>query len=739
MRHIAYLVALLTTTAALAAPGPKPITANSRGGTLPAQTVDRAEGTTFRVTYKDGADASDITGQTPWMAWYTNATAGGVSTAACSIVVATNGTADCTFSATALNYTAGRYLYAVGVVSGSVTTVYGQGVFGIRGSPYTVGVDPVNWSTNWTWGTFATPGWPDWQTATEVGTATAAVYVAANEYTDIATAAVVAASGDITGVTAGTWATGGGDSGAVTVNVDQAAVLVVIAATSAVDQAYADTATGALHTTVSSEIDSDITTATGAMHSVVSAEIGATSALDQAYADTATGALHVTVSAEIDAATGVVWTAAQTPGALLTNGARSMAGDLDMDGNDIDGGGGTSALTNFTYLYVGTIRVSPGPFYLAAGTLDTEGGTIIDATDSFVDINDGLRVDGLLAMVGNGVTGVAARTESHAAATYGQVTAATGGCVQVAGDTMSGGLSMGNNGVSNFAWLVAYNNTLNAAALSAGILSGQENEILTDSTYAFVGGGYNNKITGSSGASIMGGYDNDIGDNAHYSGTLGGYSCDVQAGAEYATVLGGAYNDAQKKFTTVAGRRAHASHAGSFVWADSANSDYASRATNSFNIRAAGGIYYNTTCVASNGAVLIGALSIAPVTNNQAAVTLAGTFSGNGAGLTNLSVSGGAIQTTPYALTSAATVTVSEAWSTNRCYLNMTNNVQLAVSGVNTNKAAGWILDVKMNSYSLSFGASITNLTNSDNFTRTNSYQSIIGNRPIYQSVTEVW
>ena len=221
-------------------------------------------------------------------------------------------------------------------------------------------------------------------------------------------------------------------------------------------------------------------------------------------------------------------------------------------------------------------------------------------------------------------------------ATDGAVSAATGDCVQVAGDTMSGGLSMGNNGVSNFAWLVAYNNTLNAAALSAGILSGQENEILTDSTYAFVGGGYNNKITGSSGASIMGGYDNDIGDNAHYSGTLGGYSCDVQAGAEYATVLGGAYNDAQKKFTTVAGRRAHASHAGSFVWADSANSDYASRATNSFNIRAAGGIYYNTTCVASNGAVLIGALSIAPVTNNQVAVTLAGTFSGDGAALSNV-------------------------------------------------------------------------------------------------------
>ncbi len=85
-------------------------------------------------------------------------------------------------------------------------------------------------------------------------------------------------------------------------------------------------------------------------------------------------------------------------------------------------------------------------------------------------------------------------------ATDGAVSAATGDCVQVAGDTMSGGLSMGNNGVSNFAWLVAYNNTLNAAALSAGILSGQENEILTDSTYAFVGGGYNNKITGSSGS-----------------------------------------------------------------------------------------------------------------------------------------------------------------------------------------------------------------------------------------------
>jgi len=94
---------------------------------------------------------------------------------------------------------------------------------------------------------------------------------------------------------------------------------------------------------------------------------------------------------------------------------------------------------------------------------------------------------------------------------------------------------------------------------------------------------------------------------------------------------------------------------------------------------------------------------------------------------------------TPYQLTSASTVTVSEAWTTNRFYLDLTNNVELAVSGVDTNKAAGWMLDVRLNSYSLSFGASITNLTNSDNFTRTNSYQSIVGNRPIFEAVTEVW
>jgi len=97
------------------------------------------------------------------------------------------------------------------------------------------------------------------------------------------------------------------------------------------------------------------------------------------------------------------------------------------------------------------------------------------------------------------------------------------------------------------------------------------------------------------------------------------------------------------------------------------------------------------------------------------------------------------IQYTLYQLTSASTVTVSEAWTTNRFYLDLTNNVELAVSGVDTNKAAGWMLDVRLNSYSLSFGASITNLTNSDNFTRTNSYQSIVGNRPIFEAVTEVW
>ena len=186
----------------------------------------------------------------------------------------------------------------------------------------------------------------------------------------------------------------------------------------------------------------------------------------------------------------------------------------------------------------------------------------------------------------------------------------------------------------------------------------------------------------------------------------------------------GDYSRAVGYDTTASGTRSHAagykstaSHDDSFVWSD--GTAQGSSTTKQYTVHA------------DNGIRLLGAAGVEVEGPHTAS-----SYTGDGNALTNLPT---VIQHAPIALTSAATVTVSEAWSTNVFSLDMTQNVELAVSNVDTNTHADWILDVRMNSYTLSFGASITNLTNSDNFTRTNSYQSIVGNRPIYETVTEVW
>jgi hypothetical protein len=82
------------------------------------------------------------------MSWSTNASAATVSTATVAIVVATNGTATASFSASAMDYAPGRYIYEVGTSTGTVKSVYRQGVLEILGSPYATGAGLAPWTTN---------------------------------------------------------------------------------------------------------------------------------------------------------------------------------------------------------------------------------------------------------------------------------------------------------------------------------------------------------------------------------------------------------------------------------------------------------------------------------------------------------------------------------------------------------------------------------------------------------------
>ena len=127
---------------------------------------------------------------------------------------------------------------------------------------------------------------------------------------------------------------------------------------------------------------------------------------------------------------------------------------------------------------------------------------------------------------------------------------------------------------------------------------------------ATVSGGKSNSASGSY-ASIGGGEGNE----ALWSYTTVGGGKGNLAGGEYATVGGGVLNQTQGTAATIpggydnhangaysfaAGRQAHASHQGAFVWADSTGAIIESDRDNQFLARASGGVIFST----ANGAML---------------------------------------------------------------------------------------------------------------------------------------
>lgn len=120
-----------------------------------------------------------------------------------------------------------------------------------------------------------------------------------------------------------------------------------------------------------------------------------------------------------------------------------------------------------------------------------------------------------------------------------------------------------------------------------------DNYIGESSSYSAIGGGYNNKVALRAGAfgvfasscAIAGGLENQVEETG---GTIGGGGRNVVSGV-FGTVPGGESNRATN-YAFAAGTRAKAVHRGSFVWADSQNSDFSSTINNQVRFRASGGV-----------------------------------------------------------------------------------------------------------------------------------------------------
>ena len=176
-----------------------------------------------------------------------------------------------------------------------------------------------------------------------------------------------------------------------------------------------------------------------------------------------------------------------------------------------------------------------------------------------------------------------------------------------------------------------------------------ESNVLAGIDSSIAGGRFNTLPASADASAIGGGEGNTILTNAHHSAIGGGQSNTVLG--FYATIPGGLQNQATN-YAFAAGRRAQANHPGAFVWADSQDADFTSTDTNQFSVRAGGGVRFVTgggglTVDGQN--VLIGVVPSSGLSGNysnavtfsNAANAFVGRFVGNGAGLTNLSVSGG--------------------------------------------------------------------------------------------------
>ena len=197
----------------------------------------------------------------------------------------------------------------------------------------------------------------------------------------------------------------------------------------------------------------------------------------------------------------------------------------------------------------------------------------------------------------------------------------------------------------------------NTNQATRGTIGGGAGNVIASGGFgSTIGGGQNNLVT-TDGATIAGGVNNVA---SGVNSFIGGGQFNTNFGG-VATIPGGAFN-AATNLSFAAGSRAKAIHQGTFVWAAPEGSDFSSTTTNQFNVRASGGARFETSgaglavdgspvFTGANGAALtnlnaaqltgtvpLALLPGAVVTNGQSGVTLAGTLSGNGAGITNVDV-----------------------------------------------------------------------------------------------------
>jgi hypothetical protein len=253
------------------------------------------------------------------------------------------------------------------------------------------------------------------------------------------------------------------------------------------------------------------------------------------------------------------------------------------------GGGGVSWGPNYVFDHVGTVGggannqvgSDDGDFWNADGATVAGGwNNVASAPIASVGGGETNLASAYAATVGGGSTNQA--TENNATVGGGTGNIASGGDATVGGgggnlasgvsSTVAGGVDNTASGEYNATVGGGYGNTVSETDATIG--GGNGNTVA--SWAATISGGFTNTITTTGGVGVIGGgYDNYVSGNA-------------------ATVPGGEGNLAGGDYSFAAGQYAQANHSGSFVWADASYTPFASTADNQFNVRATGGVNFDT-------------------------------------------------------------------------------------------------------------------------------------------------
>jgi hypothetical protein len=203
-------------------------------------------------------------------------------------------------------------------------------------------------------------------------------------------------------------------------------------------------------------------------------------------------------------------------------------------------------------------------------------GTPSDRAGAAVGGGNSNTASGEIAFVGGGNSNTASAPTAFVGG--GSHNTASGNSASVAGGA--------ENNASGDAATVA-GGYLNSASFIATVGGGSHNT--ASGSLATIGGGQDNLASGQW-STVSGGNANVIGGDF---ATVGGGQHNSVSGP-HATVPGGDNNSASGLYSFAAGQRAKANHAGSFVWADSNDFDFASLTNNHFAARATGGAAFVT-------------------------------------------------------------------------------------------------------------------------------------------------